>query len=102
MQQEKKLGHSKIGTVKVTFDDLVKGKEKVYWEGNGLNKAELRLGVTAVDFGKEDKSPAAADKPGFGVRVSFVLTNELRTLFRKLQTFLQCLQKQKLTDSTWK
>jgi hypothetical protein len=54
----KMLGSARVGGITISrFNDLVKGVEKVIWEGNGLGgKGEIQVGITSVDFGKaEDK-----------------------------------------------
>lgn len=51
----KKIGSNKLGTINISsFNDLIKSKEKITWESEGLsNKAEVQIGITPIDFGKE-------------------------------------------------
>ena len=55
LEQTKKFGKKSFGILTIDLNNFTKGKERVWWVGDGFQDgAELRLSLTAVDFGKEE------------------------------------------------
>lgn len=55
LEQTKKFGKKSFGILTIDLSNFIKGKERVWWIGDGFQDgAELRLSLTAVDFGKEE------------------------------------------------
>jgi len=60
LTQAKTIGHKELASFEIgAFDRLVKGKEKIYIEIDKSSKAEINLGLTAVDFGLSEKEQTA-------------------------------------------
>jgi len=59
--QAKTIGHKEIASIVIGgFDRLVKGKEKTCIETDKSSKAEITVGLTAIDFGVTEKEQTAS------------------------------------------